>query len=495
MRNLASIERHAGVTPSERYLQSLCERTFLSLWSYAGIYRDQQTAKKGDGKEICDLLVVFGKHVIIFSDKACTYPISNDAALDWRRWFRKAIWKSAEQTWGAERWIREHSDRLFIDRKCTKKFPLDLPPPDKIVFHLIVVAHGVSPLIRKIHGGSGSLLIDSSSSGAGAHCQPFTIGDLESNRTFVHVFDEETITLLMQARDTVSDFVAYLDKRKDLLRGQRAVMAAGEEDLLAIYLRNLNAKGEHDFVFPFAAEENASCVLVPEGEWTRFERHPQRIAQLKADQISYSWDALIETFNKHTLAGTHFTSVGNGFRDSERVRRFLAREPRFKRRHLALMIHDMLRNTPPDFRCVRVLPAILPGDPHYVFVLFPGNTIIQLPYDQYRNIRIEFLRACCMTTKMKMPTALDIVGIATESGSEKMRSEDSMYLDAREWTSEMEKEAIDLQRELKILESPERVEGKLNEFPRFEMTSPKKVGRNSLCPCGSGKKYKKCHLL
>ena len=69
------ILRRDGTTSAERYLKRLCDRSFLSLWSYAGVYRDQlysPTAKIG--KEVCDLLVVFEDHIIIFSDKDCVYP-------------------------------------------------------------------------------------------------------------------------------------------------------------------------------------------------------------------------------------------------------------------------------------------------------------------------------------------------------------------------------------------------------------------------------------
>jgi preprotein translocase subunit SecA len=31
------------------------------------------------------------------------------------------------------------------------------------------------------------------------------------------------------------------------------------------------------------------------------------------------------------------------------------------------------------------------------------------------------------------------------------------------------------------------------EAPKPVKAGAKKVGRNDLCPCGSGKKYKKCH--
>jgi hypothetical protein len=33
--------RNVGATASERYLGRLCDRSFLSLWSYSGIYRYQ----------------------------------------------------------------------------------------------------------------------------------------------------------------------------------------------------------------------------------------------------------------------------------------------------------------------------------------------------------------------------------------------------------------------------------------------------------------------
>lgn len=67
----APVQPAEGVTDAERYLAKLCKRSFLSLWSYPGVFRDQgRVDGKGDGKEVCDLLVVFDNHIIIFSDKA-----------------------------------------------------------------------------------------------------------------------------------------------------------------------------------------------------------------------------------------------------------------------------------------------------------------------------------------------------------------------------------------------------------------------------------------
>src|SRR5262245_23047743 len=123
------IQKAEGVNAAEKYLAHLCEKNFLSLWSYPGVYRDEGKPQNGGhGKEICDLLVVFGEHIIIFSDKHCQLQDSGDAQRDWQRWFKKAIQKSAEQAWGAERWIRQNPSRVFLDRECKRPLPFSLPP-------------------------------------------------------------------------------------------------------------------------------------------------------------------------------------------------------------------------------------------------------------------------------------------------------------------------------------------------------------------------------
>ena len=82
-----AVRKGSGTTPSERYLTQHAERTFLSLWSYPDIYRDQKGSGShgGDGKEVCDLLIVFEDHVIIFSDKYIEYNPHADPKVAWRR--------------------------------------------------------------------------------------------------------------------------------------------------------------------------------------------------------------------------------------------------------------------------------------------------------------------------------------------------------------------------------------------------------------------------
>lgn len=68
------ILKQTGVTEAERRLAEICQGSFLSLWSYPAVFRDQ--GQKGnanrDGKEVCDLLVVFGDNVLIFSTRTAS---------------------------------------------------------------------------------------------------------------------------------------------------------------------------------------------------------------------------------------------------------------------------------------------------------------------------------------------------------------------------------------------------------------------------------------
>jgi hypothetical protein len=247
-------------------------------------------------------------------------------------------------------------------------------------------------------------------------------------------------------------------------------------------------------VFPMVPGQGVGKVYLPEGHWEEFQKAPERIAQINADKISYAWDELIEKFNFYAMRGEqHFVTSG-GIKDAEKVLRFMAREPRWKRRYLAQSIIEMLHTTPVDKRRLRVLPPVDIGDPYFVFLLLPmlpGNS-----YAQYRSERRYFLESCCAVAKLEYPEALDIVGIATNPGGNfGSRSEDAIYFDGRGWNAEMEANARLVQEELGILKNPRRVEEYMQEYPDVPSAGPTiKNARNKPCPCGSGRKYKHCCL-
>lgn len=451
-----------GLTDSERYLTALSDRTFLSLWSYPNPHRDQGAGHKG--KEICDLLVLFEKHVIIFSDKHCEFPDSGNLDVDWARWYRKAIEKSAHQLWGAERWIRSYPRRVFVDSKCERPFPLPLTPSD-LYFHRIVVAHGAAERCKKELGGSGSLMIGSSTVGDEHKLPikeggiPFMVGQVDPLKGYVHVLDDTTLDILLQTLDTVADFVAYLTKKEQFLKTGRFLSAAGEEELLAYYLTHLNDRDEYDFTF----DPKFNAVSLDEGFWRDFKDSPERGRQRKANEVSYLLDHIIERCTHHFLRGTSEFMSDPTLASQELILRFFAREPRVRRRMLASAIVEMIETTGPGMRRLRVMAPSRPGDPYFVFLVAPFHK--KYSYQLNRDVRRGFLEACCGVVRLDFPDALDIVGFATETLDAGGRSEDYLYFDAREWTEKMAEQARRDKKALNILTRATRLEDTVYDYP------------------------------
>jgi hypothetical protein len=505
-----SIHRAQGVTGSERHLKKLCDHSFLSFWSYSGIYRDQgDAARGGDGKEICDLLVVCGNHVLIFSDKDCVFPNTGNLELDWSRWYRRAIKDSAAQIFGAEKWIRNHPDRIFLDKSCQQRFPIDLPSSEDAIFHRIIVAHGASKRCKEKLGGSGSLMIFPDVIGD-AHCLPvskggvpFAVGQVNPQKGFVHILDDTTLDILLRTLDTITDFVSYLIKKEKFILSGKLGAATGEEELLAYYLGKLNQDREHDFVL----SESYDKLLLDEGHWDEFLQSVERKSQIEADKISYAWDELIEKFLSHVYAGTqhHTTHPGiENFPQQEKIFRLCAKEPRTKRRALAKALLDLVYETPENVKAARVFFPKDKNGTYYVFLLLPY--LPGMDTERYREVRREHLIHYCMVTKLMFPEANDIIGIATETGANNRlyTSEDIVYYDASFWTPEEEAEARSLQKDLNILLETKQVAVSEKDYPSSSKDRPTpkipeknsiltpNLGRRRPCHCGSGRKYKNC---
>jgi hypothetical protein len=214
-----------GFTPSEKLLADVCERSFLSLWSYPNLFRKP-------GKELCDLLVVFGDEVVIFSDKSCAYPETGDAALDWNRWYRRSIADSAHQISRAENWLRKSPDRVFLDPKGLNPIPLSLPSADKLQVRRVCIALGASER-TKAETDRRDLRVSAITEGG---ADRFTVGSAIHDDGFVHVFDENTLPVVLSELSTVPDFIDYLKKKEELFNSGRFAFADSELDLLAYSL-------------------------------------------------------------------------------------------------------------------------------------------------------------------------------------------------------------------------------------------------------------------
>lgn len=321
-----------GTTPSERALASLARKAFLSLWSYPNVFTDEGRASgKGDGKELCDLLVVFGNDVLLFSDKDCAFQSGVDVAVAWPRWYRSAIDKSARQLAGAEKFIKAFPKRVFLDKACQALLPVELPDASVARYYLIAVTRGSHFAAREFFGGgsSGSVMLLTELVGKVGHAQaPFHIGFPLESRRFVHVLDELTVDLLLGELDTVPDLVGYLKKKEEFLQQPGVIVSVpGEEELLARYMSTMR---EEEHTFP-KTPKGVNFVALPEGDWEVYVTSPQRAAKETADEISYMWDALIEHQSGFIRSGKAVTVPWQPAQDGvnhERIVRALAAQPR-----------------------------------------------------------------------------------------------------------------------------------------------------------------------
>jgi hypothetical protein len=282
------------------------------------------------------------------------------------------------------------------------------------------------------------------------------------------------------------DLVDYLEAKEELVATRHLEAAAGEEELLALFLTNM--EGDRH-AFPFSRDGRS---LVLEGVWRSFESHPERRAQLAANEISYSWDRLIEKFTHYVLAGTTEYQSHSSIEDFERGIRLMAAENRTKRRMLATQLLGILRRGNDMRRAVRVIKPGNPSSPYYIFMsLAPDGAPNR---ETYREVRRNMLAAYCEVLRLRCPDALDIIGIASEperfGGNS---SEDLLYFDAREWTEELRQDAEALQRDTGILTEVREWRLSADEYPLHQAAQVRKGRhRNDLCLCGSGRKFKKC---
>lgn len=497
---MPKLDKSLGTTPSERYLARLCQSTFLSLWSYPNVFR-----KQGNGKELCDVLVVCGDDIIIFSDKSCEFGESGDIRTDWSRWYRIAIKKSADQLHGAERWIAQHPDRLFLEQACKTPFPLDLVQSRSRRFHLVAVALGAKARCQQALGGSGSLVLCPDVIGedhCAKDCRPFFVGEINPNKTFVHIFDDVTLDAILCELDTITDLIAYLRCKEEFVRSGKLALAAGEENLLACYLADIGESGTHEIIVPAGHDK----LVIEDGHWDNLLSRPEFARKCDANRKSYIWDHLIEDFCAHTVNGTAIAASTHSVSETEIGLRIMANESRLNRRSLADAWIDRLGTASKTQISIRTVISTKSIDTAYVFLTVPENLDDE---NKYRAFRRGYLEKYCFILAWKR-SLKRVVGIATEPGlANELRSHDFLVFEPAQWSAEMVHEAQTLQQNLGILydhklrvtnvhddEYPSKPRGqgssRLRPFAALPNARPERIGRNDRCPCKSGLKYKNC---
>lgn len=454
--------RSPGATVSEQRLAKMAEHTFLDLWSWPNVFGEP-------GKELCDLLVACGDDVLIFSDKDIKWP-DGDLPIAWKRWYRRAIGKSADQIRGAARWLDSHPESVFIDGKCKQRVPLNLPPKDRRRVHGICVVVGCEEAAsRYFNDPDGSFMIYPHLRGEEAHLNvdsaggmPFCIGDVDPDGPFVHVFNQMTLAVVMSELDTITDFTAYLNARAMFLRADILQHSPSEAELLAHYLLTFK-KGRNAFPTrsDVGAPANAMLNFV-QGEYAYLVRSEEYKQRRAADRESYAWDRLIGLFTESVLGERQYRILDTDptFELAENALRIMALEPRAVRRalgdSLSGAVVEMDRQKVERFaRVVRIEHDNTRTGLAYVFVVLKGRS--HADREEYRRTRATTLQTYVMSVMHDDRTLTRCVGIAVGARSDDGSSEDLIALPQQDWRPDMVEALRNARQQLEVMIEPHKL--------------------------------------
>ncbi|KAA0969689.1 hypothetical protein FPY71_14310 [Aureimonas fodinaquatilis] len=473
---MTPIIRGKPTTESEKILAEIGEISFLNFWTFPSPYRKQKLGHdvdgKGDGKELCDLLIVCGDDVIIFSDKSVGWSVSAQSDIAWGRWFKAAVKDSVKQIRGAERWVTEFPDRIFLDRECTQPLPVNLPPPERRRIHGVVVAVGAEVALKEITGHESGMPMIASHLTDRQHWDrnapgfmPFAIGDVDPSGSFAHVFNRPAIHLLLSHLDTISDFSRYLRSRAESIRTQKLSLANGEDDALAHYLKVIDERGHRGFLDHRGRPlKDGQTMVIQGGYYEWFIRQPAFLRKIDDDKQSYLWDRMIEMFAGHVLQGTSIGLDGSSPRsvEADECLRLMARENRLSRRLLSQAVtsayEKMLAGNASRFARI-ILPSENSEMPDlaYVFVIMavPDYLDPNMEYEEYRAFRKATLGVYCMSVLQEHQHLASVIGIAVDAPAPFRRSEGSsedLMLIRRDALEEISPEQLEkLRRSLNVM--------------------------------------------
>lgn len=427
---------------AEQAIHELANRSFLRDWCYPN-------PRWANGREICDLLVSFEQTLLILQIKDIAFT-GNET-----RYLRKAIDDPIRQVIGAEKNLRKK---------------------------------GTTPSLLAASGASTTLNM---SDYRNVHLLVVTLGDADvdlpalqviENR-FVHVFDRDFGKILNEL-DTISDFGKFIMSVEELHRPERARQIIGRQvDLMADYI--FNAKS-FDHLIPL------DMIVYEHGIYEDVISRPEYLAKRHEDRFSYVWDYLVEETRSSNSP------------DYREIAQELSRPNRFERRVLSEMFlgAESKAATTETFQTRYCPPLELKTGTTHVF-LFTET-------EMDREERRAMLGARCFVARDQYRSIPRVLGIATERGYPKERSFDFVLLNAPTWSDAAQRKAASLREEFHLLRRVEALRNRFDEYPvegakevdprtdlslssKTTIRSLHKTGRNELCLCGSGKKYKKCH--
>ncbi|MBX2956170.1 MAG: hypothetical protein KF846_08435 [Cyclobacteriaceae bacterium] len=371
------------MTPSERFVARLCKQSFLPFWSFPN-----PVGK--NSKELCDVLIVCGQHVVIISVKDIAVSSHSDENVQYERWVNKAINESVQQIYGAERFLSSVDEILAKDFKTKIK----LPPKATRSIYRIAIAFGSKPNFPLPHG--------------------------DFDKGFIHVFDEKSTQIVLNELDTINDFTTYLKAKEEFFENH-FILIPSEADFLAIYLQTA-----------LKFDKQVDAIACGDDEWCSYVKSDDYKNWREDIKPSYMWDELIETIHKdHVNEHTPEERI----HQIEEAVRYINLEPRINRIELGNVLLDAIRK-----KIKRRMLRPLPGAKHtYVFIPLSKKNW---------NAKASELRLCCAIARVENLEAETIIGIAIGRSANLNLLYDLCFLHLPEINDEFIKRVRAAQREL-----------------------------------------------
>lgn len=397
-----------GFTATEDILQELAFQSFLSLWSYPNIFRDQHNGKSVEGKEITDLAVIFENNLLLFSDKKCLLKLDKGKEIGWGRWYKDAIIESAKQCKGAYRWIKNFPDRIFLDKTCNQRIPIELPKEPDV--KLILISNGSN--IESIEDESLSFKIHKNKED-----KEFLSVSSYIDGIFYHIFNEHTLKYVVENFDTITDFLDYLNFREEYIDNLSEESYVLEEEIALEYgqrpetiIKNFGVFGDRiDFILE--SNQNLSLLL----------------------EISYGYDKIIEHFTEYIGQYKTQFDVDESKFGVEKGLRKMAALRRTHRAYISDFIAPFLADNTVtgdyDVRTIIKQGILLPA-----FVILKAINKHNEDDLIYRQRRLEILMAYMHAAKLKDASVGEVIGIAIDMPGNIRYSEDFVAFDLANWT-------------------------------------------------------------
>jgi hypothetical protein len=246
--------------------------------------------------------------------------------------------------------------------------------------------------------------------------------------------------------------IDFRGNRRAFFENKMRFIVAGEEELIALYFRGYSSETKDNDIRRALGVETADAdtISLDGGFWADMIARPEYQARIKANEVSYVWDRLIEKFTKHQLDGTGGSIKPRGMERHEGGLRYMVLEPRVSRRGLSQQIMNSIEGFPEGKNLsARSLVSgdIAAKETAYLFMQLTKPEAMS--YEKYRDFRRHLLEIYSATLLHSRPEVPRVVGIAVEPPRLVTRlSEDLLLVDRALYSAENLAKAAEKKRNL-----------------------------------------------